>query len=90
LALNNSTSKAKFTFSKDKRFQEKKWTGAKDPYRYNLKSSFEEQSVVQSGDTNPFGSSIKSRFDYLHMKKLVQIPSPVRYNIKGAFGEDAQ
>lgn len=89
MALNNSPSKAKFTFSKDKRFHDKKWTGAKDPYQYNLKSSFEDQSVIKAGDTNPFGSSIKSRFEYLHMKKMLQIPSPVRYNIGGTFGEDA-
>ena len=83
ITINNSKSKFKFSFGRDKRFKDIKLATSIHAYdKYDpLFCSIRDQSNKSKPVNNQgFGSSIK-RFEYLHLKKLAQLPSPVAYKI---------
>jgi hypothetical protein len=82
--LNTSSSKALFTFSKDERFKQEK--SPVSIHAYDMRSNFQQER--KDGIQSPFGSTIKSRFDYLGIKKNGQLPPSTRYKIKGSFGDN--
>ena len=85
IAINNSSSKQRFSFAKNARFEK-----IKSPTKvgcYDVKDEF--AIPKQSGSGKAFGSI--DRFGYYEKPSTMRLgkaPSPDQYKIKGSFGED--
>ena len=74
MSINHSSSKQLFSFSKDERFKSPK-PQVDVSYDYEGLSQFNSTNK-KSGEMSPFGSTIRHRFEYVHMKKKAQLPPP--------------
>lgn len=59
-----------------------------DIHAYNMDeySAFSPKSTHEHNPPNGFGSNIRDRFEYKHMKIKEPLPPPNSYKIKGQFG----
>ena len=85
IAINQSTSKQLFSFSKSERFPHHK--SLNNRVAYETKSEFEKQG--EGGGGRPFFHT-STRFSYYSSpNKAGKLPSPALYKIKDTFGKEA-